>query len=279
MPEAIRVEGVEYVYPNGFQALKGVDVSISEGEFVAIMGQNGSGKTTLVKHFNGLLRPTRGKVYVFGEDSAKHTTAELCRLVGYVFQNPDHQIFNSTLLDEVGFGLRNLGYSENEVLEKVKAALEKVDLRKSLTDNPHFMSMGERHRVAIASILVLEPKVLILDEPTTGLDYRRSLELMELVKKLNGEGKTIILVTHDVNLAAHYAQRVIVLKDGKILADGVSRKILSNVILLAESNLVPPQINLLAKRLEDLNVPNDIIKVDEMVKFLQKCVKLTKPSK
>jgi len=279
MTEAVRTEGVEYVYPNGFKALKGVDVSIGEGEFVAIMGQNGSGKTTLVKHFNGLLRPSRGKVYVFGEDSAKYTTAELCRIVGYVFQNPDHQIFNSTLLDEVGFGLRNLGCPESEVLERVKAALEKVDLKKSLTDNPHFMSMGERHRVAIASILVLDPKVLILDEPTTGLDYKRSLELMELVKKVNSEGKTVVLVTHDVNLAAQYAQRVIVLKDGRVIADGPSKIVLSDVQLLAKSNLMPPQINLLAKRLKDLNVPQDIIKVDEMVEFLQSRVKLTKISK
>ncbi len=279
MTEAIRAEGIEYVYPNGFQALKGVNVSINEGEFVAVMGQNGSGKTTLVKHFNGLLRPTKGKVYVFGEDSSKHTTAELCKIVGYVFQNPDHQIFSSTLLDEIGFGLRNLGYPEGEVIERVKVVLEKVDLKKSLTDNPHFMSMGERHRVAIASILVLEPKVLILDEPTTGLDYKRSLELMELVKKINREGKTIILVTHDVNLAAQYSERVIILKDGKIIADGSSKKILSDASLLSKSNLIPPQINLLAKKLKDLNVPEDIIKVEEMVDFLQKYVNLTKLSK
>jgi energy-coupling factor transport system ATP-binding protein len=152
-------------------------------------------------------------------------------------------------------------------------------LNKNLTDNPHFMSMGERHRVAIASILVLEPKVLVLDEPTTGLDYKRSLELMELVKRINGEGKTVVLVTHDVNLAAQYAQRVVVLKDGQILADGEAKNILSNTELLAKSNLVPPQINFLAKRLRDLNVPENIIKVDEMVEFLQKHVKLTKASK
>ncbi|MEM3873339.1 MAG: ATP-binding cassette domain-containing protein [Nitrososphaeria archaeon] len=279
MVEAIRTEGIEYVYPNGFHALKGVSVSINEGEFVAVMGQNGSGKTTLVKHFNGLLRPTRGKVYVFGEDSSKHTTAELCKIVGYVFQNPDHQIFSSTLLDEIGFGLRNLGYPEGEVIERVKSVLEKVDLKKSLTDNPHFMSMGERHRVAIASILVLEPKVLILDEPTTGLDYKRSLELMELIKRINEEGKTIILVTHDVNLAAQFSKRVIILKDGKIIADGDSKKVLSDQFLLAKSNLIPPQINLLAKKLRDINVPEDIIKVEEMVEFLQKYVNLTKLSK
>ncbi|MEM2073386.1 MAG: ATP-binding cassette domain-containing protein [Nitrososphaeria archaeon] len=279
MVEAIRTEGIEYVYPNGFHALKGVSVSINEGEFVAVMGQNGSGKTTLVKHFNGLLRPTRGKVYVFGEDSSKHTTAELCKIVGYVFQNPDHQIFSSTLLDEIGFGLRNLGYPEGEVVERVKSVLEKVDLKKSLTDNPHFMSMGERHRVAIASILVLEPKVLILDEPTTGLDYKRSLELMELIKRINEEGKTIILVTHDVNLAAQFSKRVIILKDGKIIADGDSKKVLSDQFLLAKSNLIPPQINLLAKKLRDINVPEDIIKVEEMVEFLQKYVNLTKLSK
>ncbi|MEM2153953.1 MAG: ATP-binding cassette domain-containing protein [Nitrososphaeria archaeon] len=279
MVEAIRTEGIEYVYPNGFHALKGVSVSINEGEFVAVMGQNGSGKTTLVKHFNGLLRPTRGKVYVFGEDSSKHTTAELCKIVGYVFQNPDHQIFSSTLLDEIGFGLRNLGYPEGEVVERVKSVLEKVDLKKSLTDNPHFMSMGERHRVAIASILVLEPKVLILDEPTTGLDYKRSLELMELIKRINEEGKTIILVTHDVNLVAQFSKRVIILKDGKIIADGDSKKVLSDQFLLAKSNLIPPQINLLAKKLRDINVPEDIIKVEEMVEFLQKYVNLTKLSK
>lgn len=279
MTEAIRAEGIEYVYPNGFQALKSVNVSINEGEFVAVMGQNGSGKTTLVKHFNGLLRPIKGKVYVFGEDSSKYTTAELCKIIGYVFQNPDHQIFSSTLLDEIGFGLRNLGYSEDEVIERVKAVMEKVDLKKSLMNNPHFMSMGERHRVAIASILVLEPKVLILDEPTTGLDYKRSLELMELVKKINKEGKTIILVTHDVNLAAQYSERVIILKDGKIIADGSSKKILSDAFLLSKSNLIPPQINLLAKKLKDLNVPEDMIKVEEMVDFLQKYVNLTKLSK
>jgi len=272
LEEVIRVEDLWFTYPGGVEALRGISLSIYKGEFIGLVGQNGSGKTTLVKHFNGLLKPTKGRVVVFGVDTRRSSTASLSKKVGYVFQNPDSMLFGRTVLEEVSFALKNMGVPREKWEEIVRDTLGKLDLDVPLKANPHLLSMGQRHRIAIADVLVMNPEVLILDEPTTGLDYKRCIQLMETVKKIHGEGKTVILITHDISLVARYVDRVIVLKDGSLLADGDPHKILSDVELLIKSNLVPPQITLLAQRVRDLGFSPETIRVEEMVQQVLRLV-------
>ncbi|MFQ6080503.1 MAG: ABC transporter ATP-binding protein [Candidatus Bathyarchaeia archaeon] len=262
--EIIRVENLWHVYPGEVTALRGVNLTIYEGEFVAIIGQNGSGKTTLVKHFNGLLKPTKGRVSVYGVDTSKASIAELSKRVGYAFQNPDHQLCNETVRKELAFGPINLGFSENEIEERVAKAAERLGLKGVLDEKPFSLSKGERQRVAIASILTMGPEVLIIDEPTTGQDYRMSKEIMDFCKALNEEGKTIIVITHDMNLAAEYSERVIVLKDGEILCEGPPGEVFSQVEMLEKTYLEPPQITRLAQRLTEFGIPSTLLTVDEM---------------
>jgi energy-coupling factor transport system ATP-binding protein len=243
------LEGVHYRYPLGVEALKGVDLEIKEGEFVAIIGQNGSGKTTLVKQFNGLLRPTSGRVEVFGRDVGELSPRERAEMVGYVFQNPDHQIFASTVFDEVAFGPRNFGLSEKEVRENVEEALAAVNLIGYEDEDPFLLTKGERQRVAVASVLAVKPRVLILDEPTTGLDYLQQRSMMEMVCSLNRKGHTILIVTHSMPTVAHYAHRTIVLDGGKVLMDDTTRKVFARERELEEVFLRPPQIVRFGNRL------------------------------
>ncbi|MGQ4834655.1 MAG: energy-coupling factor ABC transporter ATP-binding protein [Candidatus Asgardarchaeia archaeon] len=271
----IKTEDVWHVYKGNIEALKGISLEIQPGEFVGLLGQNGSGKTTLAKHFNGLLKPTKGNVYIKGINTKKASVAQLSKIVGYVFQNPDHMLFGRTVFEEISFGLKNLGVPKEEWESKVKAAMEALDLTDvPLNKSPHFLSLGQRHRVAIADVLVLDPEVLVLDEPTTGLDYKRCHQLMRTIDNLNKElGKTVIIISHDVALLAEYVDKIIILKDGKLLAEGPTREILSQPELLIKSNLVPPQITLLAEKLSDLGVPKNIIKSEELSKFICEKVK------
>jgi len=261
----IETQGLWHIYPRGPTiALKDVDLKIYEGDFVAIIGQNGSGKTTLVKHFNGLLKPTKGKVIVDGIDTTKASTVDLSRIVGYCFQNPDHQILKRTVREELEFGPRNIGVPVEEIKERVMGAAKKTELEHLLDDNPFNLSKGERQRVSVASVLALKPKVLIVDEPTTGQDYKRSKGMMDLMRELNREGKTIIVITHDMNITAEYVERVILLKKGGILADGGVREIYSQPELLSETFLKPPQITRLSQMLEEYCFPKDVLTVEEM---------------
>ncbi len=266
----IKVEDVHYWYPNGVYALRGITLEIHKGEFIALLGQNGSGKTTLAKHLNGLLLPKKGRVLVEGVDTREVSPAKLSRIVGYVFQNPEHQIFARTIYEELAFGLRNLGFPEEEIEERVRHALEIVDLNKPLDANPHFLSMGEKHRLAIASVLAMNPKVIILDEPTTGLDYKRNKQLLEIVRRLHHQGRTIILITHDMAFAAEYSTRTIILHEGRILADGPTEEILAKPELLARSSLRPPQITMLAIELHKMGypIPPNVMTVKEMARIL-----------
>ena len=240
--EIIKVENLMHTYPTGQPALTGVNLSIKEGEFIAIIGQNGSGKTTLVKHFNGLLRPTRGKVYYENTDIVNEKVSSLGKNIGYVFQNPDHQIFSPTVVEEVAFGPRNYGFSTKQIKTKVEQALKVVGLEGYQDKDPFLLTKGERQRVAIASIIVSEPRVIILDEPTTGLDYNEQIRVMELLTELNHRGHTLIIITHSMWVVAEYAHRVVVLSKGKILADDTTRKVFSNEVALRESALKLPEI-------------------------------------
>ena len=222
---AIEVSGLKHSYPDVGDALNGIDLQIREGEFVAIIGQNGSGKTTLAKHFNGLLRPSAGNILCFGKDTSEMNISELGRITGYVFQNPDHQIFASSVKEEVTFGPKNYNLSQEEIAANVQQALEAVDLEGYEENDPFSLTKGERQRVAVASVLACKPGVLILDEPITGLDYPQQRSMMELLRSLNAAGHTIIIITHALWVVAEYAHRAIVMHDGGIVMDGTVREV------------------------------------------------------
>ncbi|MEW6623066.1 MAG: energy-coupling factor transporter ATPase [Bacillota bacterium] len=256
----ITVRGLEHTYSNENMALKGVDLEIREGEFLAILGHNGSGKTTLVKHFNGLLQPTKGEIIVNGKNTSKCSIFEIGKEVGYVFQNPDHQIFSDTVYDEVAFSPKLRGCSKEEVEQRVKEALMAVGMEGFEQEDPFCLTKGERQRIAVASVLSAQPKVIILDEPTTGLDYKEQRQMMELVKKLNEKGHTIIIVTHTMWVVAEYAHRVAVIKDGLLTMYGRTRNVFKNEKELAQSFLKVPHIVTLSNSLDFT-----ILSVDELL--------------
>jgi energy-coupling factor transport system ATP-binding protein len=216
---------------------------------VAIVGQNGSGKTTLAKHFNGLLMPTGGDVSVNGLPTLDQGVFKLGQTVGYVFQNPDHQIFSETVFDEVAFNPRLRKFSDDEVKQRVTNALEAVGLVGFEAQDPFALTKSGRQRVAVASVLAAQPEVLILDEPTTGLDYAEQRSMMEMVRKLNENGSTIIFVTHHMWVVAEYAKRVFVMKDGKILLEGSTREVFSHDTELQAASLRPPHFVEFSNRL------------------------------
>src|ERR671913_80430 len=235
-------EGLTYRYPNGVVALEGVDLTVRRREFLAVLGQNGSGKTTLVKHFNGLLKPTEGSVRVGGEETVEQGLRRLGQTVGYVFQNPDHQIFSDTVFDEVAFGPKIRGMEEDEVKERVLEGLAAVGMEERGNEDPFGLTKGERQRVAVASVLAVRPEVIILDEPTTGLDYAEQRSMMDLVNSLNEAGSTIIVVTHTMWVVAEYAHRAVVVRDGKVTLSGTVRNVFAEEDELRDAALRPPHI-------------------------------------
>lgn len=254
-----------FAYDEGPSVLRGVSLEIKAGDFVALIGQNGSGKTTLAKHFNGLLRPSRGRVLLYGEDNREQSVAHLARTVGYVFQNPDHQIFSATTREEIAFGPRNIGLEESEVQRRTEQALEYFALTAYADYQPAILGFGLRRKVSIAAVYAMQTKVLILDEPTAGLDWKSTRELMQRVGDLHRKGHTIILITHDMRLVAQYAPRCMVLRNGTILASDDTREIFRQVDLLRETHIELPQICKLARRLEPFNLRGDILTVAEFL--------------
>jgi energy-coupling factor transport system ATP-binding protein len=264
----IEAKNINFTYPNGVEALKGVSLTIENGEFVAIMGQNGAGKTTLVKHFNGLLKPTKGQVFVDGLDTSKTTIATLSRNVGFVFQNPDHQLFSETVKEEIAFALRNFGFEEDIVEKRITWALNLLGLTQYRETSPFMLSGGERKRVALASVLAWDPKMLILDEPTIGQDYEQKEKLRQFILQMKTQEKTIIMVTHDVEFVAECNPRVLLMREGKIIADGKAGEVLTDQEILTQASIVPPQIAQIFLALPSLNLPKNIIDVYEAEKIL-----------
>jgi energy-coupling factor transport system ATP-binding protein len=238
----IEVENLSYTYPDGTEALKGVDLKINDGDFIAIIGPNGSGKTTLVKHFNGLLMPTEGKVIVSKLNTLKVSINDLARHIGYCFQNPDHQLFCTTVTEEIAFGLNNLRLPKNEIKERVENVLKIVGLEEYEDMHPFFLGKGLRQRLAVAAVIAIESEIIVVDEPTTGQDYEMCKEIMILLDKLNKMGKTIIIITHDMKLVSEYCRRVIVMVDGKIIADDDPKNIFSDSDIMKNAQIEPPQI-------------------------------------
>ena len=224
------------------------DLAIAPGEFVAIIGQNGSGKTTLAKHLVGLLRPVAGAVMLNGRDRSTMRPAETAAEVGYVFQNPDHQIFAATVEDEVAFGPRNFDLAPGEVQRRCDEVLRAVGLQDARALDPFLLSKGERQRLAVASVLALRPRLLILDEPTTGLDYREQRRMMALVTELNRDGIAIVMITHTPWLVAEYARRVVLIRRGRKLFDGGVREFFARDELLASSSFRAPEATELSRR-------------------------------
>jgi len=258
----IGVNNLWHVYPQGLTALKGINLEICRGEFVAIMGRNASGKTTLLKHFNGLLQPTRGTVKVSGIYTKGTTVSELSRIVGMVFQNPNDHIFADTVEEEVAFVMKNRGNSSHEIKLLVEQTLETFGIAEYRRSDPRSLSSGQKQRVALASILVARPQILVLDEPTRGLEHRLKSELMDYLKHYREDGNTVILVTHDIETVAENAGRVILLSEGKVVVDGNKHDVLSQALLFS------PQINRLVHAFEKYGAPSNILTVEEALGIL-----------
>jgi energy-coupling factor transport system ATP-binding protein len=273
MSSLVEARNVNFKYKDGTHALKDVSVSFRKGELVAIIGKNGSGKTTLVKLLNGMFRPASGQVLVEGKDYMAYSIAELGRKIGYAFQNPDQQLFADSVYKEVAFGVQNMGLPEDQVQVRVDEALKSLRLEQYKEAHPRRLSVGQRQGVAVASILAMLPNAIILDEPTTGQDYRRRLAIMQFVKQLNSEGKLVILVSHDIVHVAAYCKRVIVMHEGKIIADGATEEILGDQKLLAKINLKPTPMMQLAELLEAYGCPKNVFTIDEMTDFIENLLK------
>jgi energy-coupling factor transport system ATP-binding protein len=245
----IKVTDLRFTYPTGVEALKGISLSIGSGEQIAIVGQNGAGKTTLVRHFNGLLRPTSGSVWVGGWDASKYSVAKLASRVGYVFQNPDEQLFSKDVLTEVAFGPRNLGYSKARVERLVERALELTELRDKTGVNPYDLSPAWRKMAALASVIAMDTPIVIFDEPTTGQDALNAARIANVIAELKREGKTVITITHDIDFCAENFERVIALANGAVLLDGETHDVLGREEILAQTYVDPPQLTRLGRAL------------------------------
>ena len=253
----IQVENLRFAYRPEQDALKTVNLQFHSGEFAAIIGNNGSGKSTLMKLIVGLLKPTAGRVVVDGVDTRTARVSSLAQKIGFIFQNPNDQLFANSVEEEITFGLRNLGLPPEEIAARLEATLQQFELASLRGVFPRFLSRGDKQKVCIASIVAMRPRVLLLDEPTTGQDHRDSRQILELAQALNTQeaGMTVLLVTHDLNNVAAYARRVVVLNNGDVVRDGPTVEVMSDEPLLASCSLVPPQIVRLSRRLAPFSLP------------------------
>ena len=276
MEDIITVENLAYAYPDldgqkGTQVFENLNLTIESGSFVAILGTNGCGKSTLAKHFNSILLPSGGKVYVNGIDTSDLTRImAVRRCVGMVFQNPDNQIVANVVEEDVAFGPENLGVAAPEIRRRVDKALKQVGMYEYREHAPHLLSGGQKQRVAIAGIIALEPKCIVLDEPTAMLDPRGRADVMQTVEKLNREkGITVVLITHHMDEAAQ-AQRVIVLDKGKVAADGTPKQVFAQVEMLHKRGLAAPDSVELcwALRQKGFDLPLDALNPEECAQAL-----------
>ncbi|MBW9220147.1 ATP-binding cassette domain-containing protein [Methanothermococcus sp. SCGC AD-155-N22] len=254
----LEARNIYYKYPDGTLALKGVNFKVKRGEMVALLGPNGAGKSTLFLHFNGILKPHKGEILIKGKPIKydSRSLLEVRKTVGIVFQNADDQLFAPTVMEDVAFGPLNLGYSEEEVKKIVKEVLKAVGMEGYENKPPHYLSGGEKKRVAIAGVLAMKPEIMVLDEPTAGLDPLGASKIMELLYKLNREGMTVIISTHDVDLVPVYADRVYVMNKGEIITEGTPREVFSKVDLIRKANLRLPRVAHLVEILnKEDNVP------------------------
>ena len=267
----IMIHDVDYVYSNGTIALKQVSLNIKKGEFIAIMGQNGAGKTTLIRTFNGLIRPTKGSIFLEGENIEAKTIATISKKVGVIFQNPMHQLFSNTLEDEIKFSLKNLNLDKEEIQIKADQILKEFDLEKYRKRSSFNLSGGESKKLAIASILCRNPDILVFDEPTLGQDAKEINFFLGLIKNELKRGKTIIMVTHNIEFTVEHVPRTILMSGGQIIADGPTQSIFTNEFLISKSSLIMPQIYLFKKELQKIGItiPKEVIRESEIINFLE----------
>jgi len=245
----IEISNLHFTYLTGVQALRGISLNIETGEQVAIVGQNGAGKTTLVKHLNGLLQPASGYVHIGDWDAREHSMAKLAKRVGYVFQNPDEQLFSKDVGTEVAFGPRNLGFTTEQIQGQVRDALAMTELSDKTETNPYDLSPTWRKMVALASIISMDTDIVVFDEPTTGQDAANIARIANVIKVLRKRGKTVITITHDIDFCAENFERVIAMSQGRILLDGKASDVLGQEDVLATTYVDPPQLTRLGKRL------------------------------
>ena len=266
---------LDYSYPNGTVALRKINLNIYRGELVGIMGMNGAGKTTLIRTLNGLIRPSKGTVNIESENIEPKGIGELSKIVGLIFQNPQHQIFSNTVEEEIEFSLKSLNLNKEEVRDKTVEVLKTFNLEKYQDRSPLNLSGGESKKLAIASIICRDPKILVFDEPTLGQDGKEISFFTNLLKEEREKGKTILIVTHNIEFAMEFIPRTILMANGKIIADGPTKKVLTNQYLVEKSSLILPQTRQFALKLRDIGIecPDDIFSKVEMKDFLANYLK------
>ncbi len=264
----VQISDLHFAYDPARPVLRGVNFEISQGEFVAIIGANGSGKSTLINNLIGLLTPDRGKVIIDGQDTTKVKVSELTKNIGYVFQNPDHQLFTANVAREVGFSLDILKIPQEEIDQRVAEVLSIVGLNECTDRHPFSLSRGQRQKLAVATALIRNPKIMLLDEPTTGQDRHSLSGVLDLMVRLNQRGNTTIMVTHDMDIVAGYATRVIVMADGQVVLDGKPEDIFYKQFdILSDLRLRPPTVVEFCRRLEKYNVPH-FLTLEECLRFI-----------
>lgn len=256
----LEFRNVSFSY-NSTANVKDLNVVIEKGDFIAITGSNGAGKSTFSKLCNGLLKPSSGDVLVLGKNTKKEKVSDLAKHIGFLFQNPDRQICCNTVEEEIAFSLKNNGVSSEEIKERVESAVMEFGFDPKM--EPFNMSRGQRQRLCLACLIALKPEILILDEPTTGLDYRECMEMMERIRQMNNEGTTVLMVCHDMEVVLDFAKKIIVMNRGEILGQGDVKSILGDKELLGKARLLQPQIAKTCSLLGDEF--NGIFTIDDML--------------
>ena len=270
----ISVKNVKFTYPAGIKAITDVSLEIKKGERIALLGPNGSGKSTLILLIAGLLSAERGEIKVLGEDTSSKSFQKLRQKIGIVFQDPDDQLFNQSVIDDVAYGPKNLGLPEKVISERCDHILEDIGIGHLKNRPPHRLSFGEKKKVSLATALVLRPELLILDEPTANLDLVSRRALIDLLNELNAEGTTILVSTHDVEALPELADRVIVVAHGSLLGSGEMHKVLQDKVLLESAGLELPSVARLFTKLKEMGLTHEIpIKYEEALNLLQKQLK------
>ena len=269
----IEARNIHFRYGDGPEVLTDISLSINKSEFIALLGANGAGKTTFAKLLNALLQPDSGEILVDGENIEGKKTAEMAAWVGYCYQNPDHQIFADTVAKELAFGPTNLGIAPEEVEQRVEEVLELVGMSEYAQEYPFLLSKGLRQKIAVASILAMRPKVMIIDEPTTGMDHRGSQSIMQLINDLNQAGHTLLIITHDLNIVAEFAKRAIVFKEGGVVFDGKPSELFTKAALLESVLGVATPVSRLVQSLKPKWDVPELTTVDQFSDWVEKNLK------
>ena len=261
----IEVQDLHYSYPSKNWALKGINLTIREGEFVAFVGENGAGKTTLAKQLNGLRRPTKGRVLINGHDARKMSIAQLSDQVGFLFQNPDYQIFSESAFAEVAFGLKIRKVPQSEIETRVVEILDRLGLADFRNHHPYLLSRAQRQRLAFASVLVRKPPILVVDEPSTGMDFAETIGIMDLLSEYRQQGGTVIIITHDMEMVVRYAERCIVMAGGNVYVDTATSRMEEHFEMLHEASIRLPDLYYLV---EALNLPPSVNSVEQVASII-----------